>query len=360
MKKLSVLIPTYNRPAKLARLLYYLNRLASEGKVPDFAEVIIADGSQDELQAQSHDSTCNYFSKPLYHLRILSVPNVSLVNRMKLLAETAEGDYVLCVGDDDLPIFDSMETSMEKLDKQPSLSAVAGRFINIKGFGINRLCLSVAERPYSGFSLTSPNALTRLGALIALNSVGVSSLSYAMQRRATAIDHYNVVSREKIFYGGLEFVHQIHTTMAGGIHFDSAPSIYRDFSYIGYSQDSEREAPDSDDFPYIGRDAVRIAASFITDGAGIPSEEAFGLVAELFKSAQQIQESRQAATVELETLPLPVVEPATLMSVTAAWYATLEKCYPGEHVKMRRLLGSLPPSIRKSIYSSRNYIAARL
>jgi len=357
MRKLSVLVPTYNRPAKLSRFLYYLNGLALERKIPDFVEVIVADGSHAELQAQAHSLTSNYFLKPLYYLRVLSVPEVSFVDRMKLLAESAEGDYVLYIGDDDLPIFDSMEASIEKLDKQPSLSAVAGRFINITGFGINKLCLSMAERPYSGFGLTSPNALTRLGTLIALNSVGVSSLTYALQRRGTVIDHYDIVSREQIFHGGLEFVHQVYTTMAGGIYFENVPFIYRDFTFIGYIPHSDREAPDSDDFPYIGRNAVTLAASIISDRSGLSNEEAFELIAGLIENVLQIQESRQAASVELETLAIPFVEPATLKAATAAWYTTLEKCYPGGHVNLRRLFGSLPHSIRKMIYSMRSYIA---
>lgn len=354
MQKLSILVPTYNRPARLSRLLYYLNSLAFKGGVPDFVEVIIADGSNAELQAQFHDDTMNYFMKPLYDLRILSVPNVSFVDRMKLLAEAAKGDYLLYVGDDDLPIFDGMEASMDKLDKQRSLSAVAGRFINITGFGISKLCFSVAERPYSGFGLTNPNTLTRLGTLIALNSVGISSLTYAMQRRETVIGHYDMVSREQISHGGLEFVHQIHTIMMGGIYFENTPFIYRDYTFIGYRQHSEREAPESDDFPYIGRNAVTFAASMIADRSRLSNEEAFQLVAELFKNAQQIQESRQAASVKLETLPIPFVKSETLNAATASWYASLGKCYPGAYVNLRRLFGSLPHSLRMKIYSMRS------
>ena len=126
MKKLSILVPTYNRPAKLSRFLFYLNKLALEKRIPDFVEVVIADGSYTALQAQTHDLTNNFFLNPLYSLRLLSVPEVSFVDRLKLLSESARGDYVLYIGDDDLPIFDSMNASIEKLDKQQSLSAVAG------------------------------------------------------------------------------------------------------------------------------------------------------------------------------------------------------------------------------------------
>ena len=102
---------------------------------------------------------------------------------MKLLAASAEAEYVLYVGDDDLPIFDEIEKCIQELDNKPELAAVAGRFINITGFGFNNLSVSMAERPYSGFSLNSPNELVRVGALVTLNSVGLSSLTYALQRK---------------------------------------------------------------------------------------------------------------------------------------------------------------------------------
>ncbi len=357
MKKLSVLVPTYNRPAKLSRLLYYLNRLALEGKIPTFVEVIVADGSHAELQAQTHNLTSNYFLSPLYSLRLMPLPEVSILDRLKLLVESAEASYVLYCGDDDLPIFDTIEASIEKLDKQPSLSAVVGRFINITGFGIKKLCLSVAERPYSGFGLKSPNGLIRLGALVALNSIGVSSLSYAVQRKVNVIDLTEKMSREHLFSAGQEFLQQVHTTMVGDIHFENTPLIYRDFTYIGYIRDIDREAPASDDFPYLGRNAITLASSIISESSDLSTEEAFEQLVSLVETVQQLQESRQVASAKLETLPIPFVESTTFMAATAAWYTSLERCYPREHVNLRRLLGSLPHSIRKKIDSVRLYIA---
>ena len=356
MKRVSILVPTYNRPAKLYRFLDYFNRLALDGKIPQFVEVIVADGSDAELQTQTHNLTKSYVLSPNYALRLLSVPGLQFVDRMKLLAESAEGDYVLYVGDDDLPIFDGIEKSIQKLDNEPELAAIAGRFINITGFGLNKLCLSMAERPYSGFRLDSPDKLVRLGALVALNSVGLSSLTYSLQRKNNAIDHYEIVSKHQLFHGGLEFVHQVHTTIKGDIYFTNTPFIYRDFTFIGYGLHEVREAPDADDFPYLGRDAVRLAASFISDGSELSADDAFDVIASLVETMWALQESRQVASVELESLPIPHVEKTTVMAMTNAWYTTLKECYPDGHVNFRRLFGSMPMPIRRKIYSIRSYI----
>lgn len=357
MKKLSILIPTYNRPAKLSRLLYYLNRLALKDMIPEFIEVIVADGSSTELQARTCTLTSDYFLNPLYSLRLLTVPERSFVDRLKLLANSARGQYVLYTGDDDLPIFDNIEYSIERLDKYISLSAVAGRFINITGFGINKLCFSVAERPLSGFSLKNPSGLVRLGALVSLNSIGVSSLTYAIQRKETVIDYYDIVSREHIFHGGMEFVHQVYTTLKGDIYFENTPFIYRDVTYIGYIPDVDREAPNTDDFPYLGLSAINLAASMISESMNISYEEAYEIIVSLVETSGQLQEISHTVRAELEALPIPFVEATTYMAATAAWYTNLESCYPNEHVNLRRLIGSLPSSIRKRIYSVRSYMA---
>ena len=197
-----------------------------------------------------------------------------------------------------------------------------------------------------------------MGALLSLNSVGVTSLTYALQRKENAIEYYKIVAQQELFHGGLEFVHQVYTTLVGGIYFENHPLIYRDFTYIGYIPDVAREAPDDDDFPYLGKTAVTLAASMISERSNLTADEAFVSLVN-HESTYQLQESRQAVSSMLETLPIPFIEPTTHRAAKAAWFANLEKCYPGEHLNLRRLIGSFPHSIRKRVYSLRSYLAKR-
>ena len=164
------------------------------------------------------------------------------------------------------------------------------------------------------------------------------------------------MSKQQLFHGGLEFVHQVHTAVKGGIHFTDIPFIYRDFTFIGYTAHDAREASDIDDFPYLGREAVRLAASFVSDGSNLSSDDAFDVIAELVGTMWALQKSRQVAAEHLECLPVPHVEELTFLAMRDAWFTTLKDCYPNDNVNLRRFLGSLPRAIRRKVYSIRAHL----
>jgi glycosyltransferase domain-containing protein len=326
MKKLSILVPTYNRPEKLRRFLSYINSCTSAQIIPSFIEILIGDGSTPEMQADTHQET----KKFLYNndsVTHYGLPNETFESRMIFLLKRSSAPYILVIGDDDLPIFDAIESLIVEFEKDILISAVAGRFLNVTEFTATKLMLSVAERPYSGFSLTS-TPLSRVISYASLNGLGITSLSYAMQRREHALKFFQLIKDKDFYFGGIEFFHQLFTCVTGHVIFVNHPLVLRDFTYIGYQRYKKREAPVTDAVPYAGLAAIEFAALFLAEEVDINASDAFAIVLSLFKLPEQLSTSKFIVQENLKYLQVPSLNHLTLKIATAAWLETYKQCYP--------------------------------
>ena len=90
----SVVIPTYERPGTLARVL---DALARQENAPDFEVVVVDDGSRGETRRllESH--------RPPYPFRFLSQDNAGPAAARNRGVEEARGEHILFLGDDTVP-----------------------------------------------------------------------------------------------------------------------------------------------------------------------------------------------------------------------------------------------------------------
>ena len=97
-KKLSICIPTYNRPHKLESQLSFLNNEFSSWIASGDVEIIVRDNNSDSTYNKIINALEEKFSSTLF---FKNTHNVGLVNNLKNLEQDATGEYVWMVGDDD-------------------------------------------------------------------------------------------------------------------------------------------------------------------------------------------------------------------------------------------------------------------
>ena len=136
-KRLSVVIPTYNRRDRLARVLAALERQTMPAD--EFEVVVVDDGSTDG----SSDWLAT--RKPAYALRTLRLSNGGPARARNAGVEAATGDILLFIDDDVEPTDSLIAEHLKHLDIDRGLATssisrhvatirVFGRFIHSQGF----------------------------------------------------------------------------------------------------------------------------------------------------------------------------------------------------------------------------------
>lgn len=341
---LSIVVPTYNRPLKLKRFLDYLI-FCHRSKSSVFLAVrfIIVDGSTNicslniELVEMLHGwgVIIDY-----YH-----VPETGLSQRLLLASKKIQTSYVLVCGDDDLVDFDWVRNWIDGESRSRAGWTYAGRFVNVLGISLHGLDLSCAERPFSGFEISSSSPEIRLLTYGVANAFGISSLSYAVQPSSLFGEFWSMVEGQNLYHGGLEFLHQVFLAFKSKITFTDSPLIYRDFSYIDYVHEEMREAPSSDRYPYIGQDAVNLAVDFICSNSGLNRldaleyvESAINLQFSLIPSRRRVQRVIQGAGDNA----LLKLDRETVRAVKHVWIRNYLTAYSFKGAVKRFIRASLP------------------
>ncbi|SDF24839.1 Glycosyltransferase, GT2 family [Methanolobus vulcani] len=115
--KISVIIPTYNRPEKLGELL---SVLSSQSHLPD--EVIVVDNASNKLTKEVTSSYTSHFASCTY--LFTSVNSVSIARNLG--ASKAHGDYLFFLDDDDIPAENYIEEIVSCFNSHPDALLVQG------------------------------------------------------------------------------------------------------------------------------------------------------------------------------------------------------------------------------------------
>ena len=344
---ISILIPTYNRPGKLLRLLrglnlYYSKKFSSRSltsSIPPIEEILIADGSEKQSNHYAHlndlvTKEINILSSYV-NVNYMNLAGYSLNDRLFYLAEHAKSAYVMPLGDDDFPILESLDLALKRIESSNDISVVLGRLINIRGINNDSLCLSIIERPYSGFSIDFDCILSRISSHRVLNALGVPALFYGLQSKTSYLNFTRLLydNQKDLFYGGQEFLHQLHCCIGGKISFLEEPMVYRDFTYWAYQREAIREAPDTDAYPYYGEKAINMACNMLVNASVFTSEaDAINYIDSILNISQSLSKCREYLShPEIESIVMSLyakhIPPCSLEAVTRAWLSTLQVCY---------------------------------
>ncbi len=126
MAKISVLIPTYNRPAFLKQAL---ESIANQTKLP--YEIIVGD---DNLENDINYQVVKEFREKYPYIEIKYIKNEKRLGgagNYKSLFYKAEGDYIKWLADDDILLPDALEALSYFLDKYPNVKVVTSTRIAV-------------------------------------------------------------------------------------------------------------------------------------------------------------------------------------------------------------------------------------
>jgi glycosyltransferase domain-containing protein len=148
--KCTIIIPTYNRPDYLRRILSYYNKYGKN------FNIIVADSSSNKNKKQNKEIVLSFSS-----LNIFLIAYPSFYNQSRKIADTlkhVEKKYCVLCADDDFITPNGIIKSVEILEKNPDLTVVHGRYIS---FWLNKK--QFCWKPlYSCKSITFPDVKSRL------------------------------------------------------------------------------------------------------------------------------------------------------------------------------------------------------
>jgi hypothetical protein len=345
--ELTILIPTFNRPERLNRLLLYLNLCLLSKKIPIHSiRFLIIDGTGAPNKIVS-EGVIKLENSGL-NIELMNQPGVGLAERYAIAANEIKTNYVLVCGDDDLPDFDGITYWLNNRSTTSESQVFAGRFTNIYGISILRLVVKHGERPFSGLKIKNPDPLVRIAQYSLANSFGVTSLSYSIQPSELFRDFWSARYDKTYFFGGIELMHQIFLAGRAKIELSEHNLIFRDFSYIGYEIDSGREASAENVYPYYGESAIKKCCDFIVSFCGLTDSEAKKFVEEIIESNKALENSRQVVQSALEAMSSCKSARrlcATPPEVRLAWRRSYFSCYPKIAGLRRIIILSLPSKI---------------
>jgi hypothetical protein len=306
-------------------------------------ELIVADGYIDpSLDVLKNTEVKKYIDilKDFCSVKVLSKPGTPLSKRLFELVEAASGKYVMFLGDDDLIILENCRNLLIECNSNKHESiTIAGRMVNITGLSLFGLRLSTAERPYTGYTLDHPCSSIRIAQYFSFNSVGTTTLAYAIQSREIAKLYCGCAIQEEFYYAGLEIMQQAISLISGPVIISETPLILRDFTYLDYDyyRESQREAPSSDDYPYYGEKSIKLITNMISESSNLSKSESLDLLKSIVKLGVDLSKARsQVSDAQFYSLPLEI-NTKHLHFANLVWRVHLKSIYSKRSVMYLKL-----------------------
>ena len=123
MTKCNIIIPTYNRPAYLRRILGYYGDYGR-----DF-NVIVADSSSDDIKAINEETISSTSKTDIEYLGDYT-PDVNPYTKVADAVNHAGEQYCVLCADDDFVTPDGIRQSVDFLEENPDFAIAHGRYIN--------------------------------------------------------------------------------------------------------------------------------------------------------------------------------------------------------------------------------------
>ncbi len=246
MKKadLTVLVPTFNRPKELKRLLVFLQVLGNP------YEVLVLDGSNPENQARNQ-ANCAQFPnvkfrpyEPGFHLGLRLADGMNQVTTK----------YSVFCGDDDFLLPDGITKCAEYLEEHTDYSCAVGKTLCLLFRGrILKGGISVIDHLRNPFTLNQGKFIQRLIRLQAFTTAGCPPFYYGVRRTAQSQEIYSKVTA-KLKYSSLEFFSDSMTLLEGKARVLPVLTNFRDYSSEAIREPQRDEAGtyfNEDDIKYI-------------------------------------------------------------------------------------------------------------
>lgn len=227
MKKIDLIIPTYNRPEFLNRILDYYERHGQ-----DF-NFIIADSSNPTNKVRNKKLINSYPKLNILYLDRFP-QNLSQHDKFAEMVKYVKSRYCVFCADDDFIVSNSIREAVDFLEKNPDYAAAHGTYISFyvhkTPFGTKQFWWRFL---YSPFTISSSNPINRLS----LHLSNYNMVVWSVRRTSIVKICYKEFSKSKIHpyllpnFG--ELLPDVLTTVYGKIkHLDNLYAARQAFSQI--------------------------------------------------------------------------------------------------------------------------------
>lgn len=234
MSKKVIIIPTYNRSAKLQRTLRCYNELF---KNKDDIQINILDGSS-KPHSDLNKALCQGYSFASY----FPDPGTKMSERVvRHLKTYPDPDQIICQGtDEDVFLPEFIDYSFKFLEENPDYSTFVGRYITfLKPLGfLHRR--SHDRDVIVDLNINQESFERRCSLLSQTVLVGCSPVYWGPRRVKQLLCSQNAQS--KLHYlTSREMLDQVILSYQGKIHFNNTPMLLRDETKLGYVVTDDRQ-----------------------------------------------------------------------------------------------------------------------
>lgn len=248
-----IVIPTYNRSAKLKRVLdWYRAEKVS-------ARIFVLDASSEPIHREANRRTVASCAD--FVTRIETPDQESIVARLLIFLEGIDEELVAIGNDEDAYFPEFLEESFRFLRENPDFVVVTGRYITSARplLGLRRI--TYWTDTFLGLNIDESEPGVRVVNFQRLNAGGVPPLYWSVRRRSAFIVSCRLALQLK--YGSAhELIDQIASCVQGKIRISDAPMLLRDESRLNYkayqNRDTGRLYIGSDDLDRIEALAVDV------------------------------------------------------------------------------------------------------
>lgn len=229
---LLVVIPTYNRSAKLERVIDFYAR-----ENPKF-KIVILDASDDLVHQVINKKTAENHSE--FVERIETPEQKNLVERLVTFLERIDDEIVAIGNDEDIFFPEFLDAAFSQLQEHSDYVVATGRYITSARpiFGIRRI--SYWTDSFLGLDVDDNDSATRVINYQRLNAGGVPPLHWSVHRKSAFIEGSRLGLRLK-YSGAVELMNQITSCVLGKIWISEQPMLLRDESRLNYVPEANRD-----------------------------------------------------------------------------------------------------------------------
>lgn len=261
-----LVIPTFNRSAKLQRILDWYARERPH------ARVVILDASNEPAHREANCLAVAAHSG--FASRIDTVGQDSIPGRLLAYLEGIDEELVAIGNDEDAFLPEFLEAAFRRLIESPDYVVATGRYITTARplLGVRRI--SYWTDSFLGLDVDDDDPAVRVINFQRLNACGVPPLYWSVRRRSAFLESCRLALRLRLS-SAHELVDQVASCALGKISISAEPMLLRDESKVRYrgfkSRDAGRLYIDASDLDEIERIAaerwgreVAVAARSVT------------------------------------------------------------------------------------------------
>jgi glycosyltransferase domain-containing protein len=229
---LRIVIPTFNRSAKLERVLewYRAEKLA--------AAIVILDASDDPAHQQANRRVVEDYGPAA--TRIDALGQEDILERLHTYLVGIEDDVIVLGNDEDAFLPEFLTAAASFLHANPDYSLVTGRYLtSARGLGPLRR-ISYWTDTFLGMDVDDADPAQRIVNFQRMNSGGVPPLFWSVRRREVFVRSC-ALARELKYASAHELIDQINSCFVGKVAVRAEPMLLRDESKVAYKKFRNRD-----------------------------------------------------------------------------------------------------------------------